>query len=79
VTGRELEKILGIDKLPSGTGTAQASATRQLLELWSVTSDVAAMCFDTTSTRTGTVKGACSLLVLSEQKFDLSTLPTPHP
>ena len=62
VTGRELEKILGIVKLPSGTGTAQTSATHQLLELWSVTSDVVAMCFDTTSTNTGTVKGARSLL-----------------
>jgi len=27
-----------------------------------VTSDVVAMCFDTTSTNTGTVKGACALL-----------------
>jgi len=62
VTGRELEKILGIVKLPSGTGKAQASATHQLLELWRMTSDVVAMCFDTTSTNTGTVKGACSLL-----------------
>ena len=61
VTGRELKKILGI-KLPYGTGTAQASATHQLLELCSVTSDVVAMCFDTTSTNTGTGKGACSLL-----------------
>ena len=37
VTGKELEKILGIVKLPSGTGTAQANATHQLLEWWSVT------------------------------------------
>jgi len=79
VTGRELEKILGIVKLPSGTGTAQASATHQLLELWSMTSDVVAMCFDTTSTNTGTVKGACSVRDSSEQKFDLSTLLTPYP
>jgi len=63
VTGREFEKILGIVKLPSGTRTAQASATHQLLELWSVTSDVVAMCFDTTSTNTETVKGR-GLLVL---------------
>ena len=62
MTGRELEKRLGIVKLPSGTGNAQASATHQLLELWSVTSDVVAVCCDTTSTNTGTVKGACSLL-----------------
>jgi len=62
VTGKELEKMLGIVKLPSGTATAQASATHQLLELWSMTSDVVAMYFDTTSANTGTVKGACSLL-----------------
>jgi len=62
VTGRELKKILGIVKLPYGTGTAQASATHQLLELCSMTSDVVATCFDTTSTNTGTVNGACSLL-----------------
>ena len=74
VTGRELEKILGIVKLPAGTGTAQASATHQLLELWSMTSDVVVMCFDTTSANTGTVKGACSLL-----ESHLSTLLTPHP
>jgi len=81
VTGRELEKTLGIVKLPSGTGTAQASAT-QHTSYWrcgAVTSDVVALCFDTTLTNTGTVKGACSLLVSSEQEFDLSTLPTPHP
>jgi len=69
VTGRELEKILGIVKLPSGTRKAQAGATHQLLELYSVTSDVVAMCFDTISTNTGTVKGTRSLLVSSEQKF----------
>ena len=57
VTGKELEKMLGIVKLPSGTATAQASAAHQLLELWSVTSDLVAMCFDTTSTNTGTAKG----------------------
>ena len=80
VTGRELEKKLGIVKLPSGTGTAQACAPHQLLELWSVTSDVVAMCFDTTSTNTGTVKGACSLLEFHLNKnLNLSTLPTPHP
>jgi len=36
VTDRELDKILGIVKLPSGTEKAQANATHQLLELWSV-------------------------------------------
>ena len=34
VTGDEVEKILGIVKLPSGTGKAQANATIQLMNLW---------------------------------------------
>ncbi|KAK0067447.1 hypothetical protein Bpfe_002954 [Biomphalaria pfeifferi] len=34
VSGLELEKMLGIIKIPSGTGEAQAHATMQLLLLW---------------------------------------------
>jgi len=36
VTGHETEKILGIVKLTSGTGKAQASATFELLKLGGV-------------------------------------------
>ena len=36
VTGVKTEKILGIVKLTSGTGAAQASATFELLKLWKV-------------------------------------------
>ena len=46
VTGVETEKILGIVKLTSGTGAAQASATLELLKLWEMSSEVIGMSFD---------------------------------
>jgi hypothetical protein len=62
VTGLSLEKILGIAKLPSGTGEAQTNATIQLLRLWQLEGDIIGMCFDTTSTNTGVIKGTCKLM-----------------
>ena len=52
VTGAETEKILGIVKLASGTGAAQANATFELLRLWGVSSEVIGMSFDTTASNT---------------------------
>lgn len=62
VTGCKMEKILGIVKIASGTGQAQANATFQLLKLWDVSEDIIGMCFDTTASNTGTSNGACALL-----------------
>lgn len=62
ITGVETEKILGIVKLTSGTGAAQASATFELLKLWTVSSEVMGMSFDTTASNTGSTSGACTLL-----------------
>lgn len=62
VTGLDLEKILGIVKIPSGTGLAQAKATFQLLTIWEVVGDIVGMCFDTTASNTGSRNGACVLL-----------------
>ena len=62
VTGRDIDKILGIAKIPSGTGQAQANATFQLLHLWELTDDIVGMCFDTTASNTGVNSGACVLL-----------------
>ena len=73
MTGTELEEILGIVNLPSDTGQAQTNATHHLLELWwRMTSDVVEMCFDTTSTKTGIVKGTYS------QSKKLTYLPCRH-
>jgi len=66
LTGYETEKILGIVKLTTGTGQAQASATFELLKLWEVSEDVIGMSFDTTASNTGPTSGACVLL---EQKL----------
>ena len=66
VTGVETEKILGIVKLTSGTGAAQASAKFELLKVWEVSSEVIGMSFDTTASNTGSTNGACTLL---EQKL----------
>ena len=52
VTGAETEKILGIVKLTSGTGAAQANTTFELLRLWGVSSEVIGMSFDTTASNT---------------------------
>ena len=63
VSRRDVEKIIGIVKIASGTGTAQARATFQLLSLWDVSGDVVGMCFDTTSrSNTGRFSGACVML-----------------
>jgi hypothetical protein len=71
VTGVEIEKILGILKLTSGTGAAQASATFELLKLWEVSSEVIGFSFDTTASNTGSTNGACTLL---EQKLQRNIL-----
>ncbi|ESO00433.1 hypothetical protein HELRODRAFT_175856 [Helobdella robusta] len=62
VTGCNVEKILGIVKIASSTGQAQANATFQLLKLWDVSEDIIGMCFDTTAANTGTSSEACVLL-----------------
>ena len=62
VSGRDVEKILGIMKMPSGTGQAQAKATFQLLNLWDISGDIVGMCFDTTASNTGRLSGACVVL-----------------
>jgi len=49
VTGVKTENILGIVKLTSGTGAAQASATFELLKLWEVSSEFVGFSFDTTA------------------------------
>ena len=61
VTGN-LEKILGIVKISSGTGLAQAKATFLLLTIWNVANYIVGMCFDTTASNTGSKNGAFILL-----------------
>ena len=55
-------KLLGIPKLTSGTGTAAANATSELLHLWNSENSIIGMCFDTTAANTGRKQGACTAL-----------------
>ena len=55
-------QICGVQKLISSTGEVQATAVNQLLEDWGVQHLIRALCFDTTSTNTGRINGACPLL-----------------
>ena len=52
VTDCNLEKILGIVKISSGTGLAQAKETFQLLTIWNVANYIVGMCFDRTASNT---------------------------
>ncbi|KAK2708513.1 hypothetical protein QYM36_014199, partial [Artemia franciscana] len=66
VSGKEVLQLLTVAKLPSGTGEAQASAVFGAIEDWGIPGNIRAMCFDTTSSNTGRISGACVLL---EQKL----------
>ena len=54
--------LLGIPKLPSGTGQATAKAVIDFLEDWNVRDRIQAMSFDTNSSNTGFESGVCTLL-----------------
>lgn len=53
VSGIGTEQLLGVPKLPTGTGANQATAIVNTLYEWNLSERVKAMCFDTTSTNTG--------------------------
>ena len=71
ISGVGVEQLLGVPKLSSGTGEAQAAAVISCLEKWDITDQVAALCFDTTASNTGHRSGACSII---EQKLDRDLL-----
>ena len=62
ISGAGVEQLLGVPKLSSGTGEAQASAVVQCLEVWGIQDQMTALCFDTTASNTGHRSGACSLI-----------------
>jgi len=71
VSGTGVEQLLGVPKLPSGTGDGQATAVAKVLQDWGIVNCVCTMCFDTTSTNTGHRNGSCVLL---EQKLEKDLL-----
>ena len=71
VSGAGVDQLLGVPKMPSGTGDAQATAVAKVLQEWGLVNRVSAMCFDTTSSNTGRINGSCVLL---EHKLDKDLL-----
>lgn len=71
VTAPNVEQLLGVPILDSGTGYETSSAIYDTLEEWSLLDKVQAYMSDTTASNTGRLNGACHLL---EQKLDRDIL-----
>ena len=65
------EQLLGVPRLDSGTGIAEANAAFELVQEWGIQEKVVGTVFDTTSTNSGRMKGCCVLL---EKKFERELL-----
>ena len=53
VSGEGVMKLLGVPKLPNGTGEAEASAVFTLIQDWNLTDRIKCMSFETTASNTG--------------------------
>ena len=62
ISGVGVEPLLGVSKLASGTGEAQAAAVVSCLIDWDVLDRVVALCFDTTVSNTDVNSDACTLI-----------------
>jgi len=56
------KKLLDIPKIAAGTGHAVVHAVHSDIQEWELDNLVHAMCFDTTSSNTGQLSGACVML-----------------
>ena len=55
-------KLLGVQRLEKASGTAQADASYDLLEMWNLKQHLKALVFDTTASNTGWNNGAAKCL-----------------
>ena len=67
VSGKGVLTLLVVLKILDSTGNSQAEGVCQTLQEWGIADKVKAMCFDTTSSNTERLNGACVLL---ENKLD---------
>jgi len=61
-SSREGCQLLAVPKIPAGTGQAQAKAVFEVVQDWKIAEKVCGICFDTTSSNTGRLSGACVIL-----------------
>src|SRR6218665_2466655 len=71
VSGRGVERLLNVPKLPNDTGEAMANAVVAAINNWHLVENVKALSFDTTASNSGIRAGAA---VLIEQKIDKALL-----
>lgn len=72
ISQRSGSQLLGIPKISSATGAAQANAVYTLLENWGLIASIIGLSFDTTASNTGILNGACTIL---EQEIGRTLLP----
>ena len=71
VSGGGETQLLGVPKLPSGTGLAQANAVYDCVVDWDLVKRIVGACFDTPYVNTGLTAGTCLIL---EQKLHTELL-----
>ncbi|KAK3929815.1 50S ribosomal protein L7Ae [Frankliniella fusca] len=71
VSSGDTEQLLGVPTISRSSGEAQASAVVEALSEWGLADDIYGGCFDTTSSNSGHLGGAC---VLIEKKLDRKML-----
>jgi len=71
VSGFDTEQLLGMPKLPNGTGEAISHAVITMLQEWKIQDQLKAMSFDTTAANTGRKSGACGAI---ETRLDKNLL-----
>ena len=62
MSGFQAERLLGVPKLPNGTGEATSNAVITMVHEWGIENHVKAMCFDTTASNTDIRSGACDVI-----------------
>ena len=68
ISGFGVEQLLGVPKLSSRIGEAQASAVVQCLKEWGVEDQVAVLCFDASASHKGHRSGSCTMIKLKLNK-----------
>jgi len=63
---------VGVPKLASSTGVAQAAAAITCLQDWDILDRVVAICFDTTASKTRVNSGACTIIQKKLERHVLS-------
>ncbi|XP_065681550.1 uncharacterized protein LOC136095199 [Hydra vulgaris] len=56
------EQLIGVLSITDSRGITQAKAIKEILESWNLWDSVHSVCFDTTSSNTGWMQGACVLI-----------------